>query len=286
MLVVLTTLAATLFIQSGYFLWKLSADRQPKIGKVAFRHMMASLLTDWRWVLGLLATIVGWILFVQATALGEISLVQPLMSAGDLLLVLMAVVFLKERLSKKEWLGLALTVIGAAALSWNAETRIAQTSGGLRLAMLMTLLFIAACGLLLARRFFVKTEITLAVVVGLAFGAGAVLTEALTAQSPVITSDILLNPLLIGVIGANAAGLVALQAAFQRGRASVVIPVQLAIANAITVLAGALVFFEDIGLMRGAGISLTIAGTAFLKAGQRKSVEPDERARVQPIRPI
>lgn len=271
MLVVFITLAATLFIQSGYFLWKLSADRQAAIGKAGFAQVMISLLSDWRWVLGLLSTIIGWVLFVQATALGEISLVQPLMSAGDLLLVLMAVVFLKERLSKKEWLGLALTVIGAVALSWNAQPQAARTGGGMKLVLLMGFIFVAVCGLLLSRKFFAKAEITLAAVVGLAFGAGAVLTEALTAQSAKLDLAMLLNPLLVGVIVANVAGLVALQAAFQRGRASVVIPVQLAIANAITVLAGAVVFLEQIGPMRGAGIALIIAGTAFLKAGPEDS---------------
>ncbi len=92
MTVVLTTLAATLLIQFGYFMWKLSADSaQPKIGGAPAWEVVRSLVSDWRWVSGFVATSMGWVLFVQATALGDISLVQPLMSAGDLLLVVMAV---------------------------------------------------------------------------------------------------------------------------------------------------------------------------------------------------
>jgi uncharacterized membrane protein len=97
MTVVLVTLSSTLLIQLGYFLWKVSAEGQPMIGDASTRQVLAALVTDWRWMLGLLATSLGWVLFVQATALGDISLVQPLMSAGDLLLVILAVVFLKER---------------------------------------------------------------------------------------------------------------------------------------------------------------------------------------------
>ncbi|MBK9574205.1 MAG: hypothetical protein IPO43_16535 [Rhodoferax sp.] len=70
MTVVLITLAATLLIQLGYFLWKLSADGQPKIGGAPALQVMRAMVTDWRWMLGFAATSVGWVLFVQATALG------------------------------------------------------------------------------------------------------------------------------------------------------------------------------------------------------------------------
>ena len=76
MSVVLVTLAATLLIQLGYFLWKLSATGQPKIGEASAWRVAHALVTDWRWMLGFAATNVGWLLFVQATALGDISLVQ------------------------------------------------------------------------------------------------------------------------------------------------------------------------------------------------------------------
>jgi len=55
-----------------------------------------------------------------------------------------------------------------------------------------------------------------------------------------------------------------LQAAFQRGRASVIVPLQLAMANGITVLAGLLVFGEHITTLRAAGIVLIVGGTALL----------------------
>ena len=61
-------------------------------------------------------------------------------------------------------------------------------------------------------------------------------------------------------MAANVAGLVLLQAAFQRGRAAV-IPLQLAMANAITVAAGILIFNENVTALRALGIGLIIGGT-------------------------
>jgi uncharacterized membrane protein len=124
--------------------------------------------------------------------------------------------------------------------------------------------------LLLANRQSKQPEVLLALVVGLCFGAGSILTKALTVDSAgpgesVMTWAVLLNPLLLAVVVANVAGLVLLQAAFQRGRAAVVVPLQLAMANAITVLAGVVVFAEHITLVRGSGIVLIVLGTTLLQ---------------------
>lgn len=269
MSVVLTTLAATLLIQLGYFLWKLSAEGQPKIGGAPMGRVLHALVTDWRWLLGFAATSLGWVLFVQATALGDISLVQPLMSAGDLLLVILAVVFLRERLLGVEWGGVLMTVLGAVALAWEAGSSPVTAFGGVRLTVLLGGAVAAGAALLLANRRSRRPEILLALVVGLCFGSGAVLTKALTVDfsasgRSVLSWEILFNPLLLAVILANVLGLVLLQAAFQRGRASVIVPLQLAMANGITVLAGVLVFAEHITVLRAVGIVLIVGGTALL----------------------
>lgn len=275
MTVVLVTLAATLLIQLGYFLWKISADGQPKIGGAPAWVVARALVTDWRWMLGFAATSVGWVLFVQATALGDISLVQPLMSAGDLLLVILAVVFLKERLGGIEWAGVLLTVAGAVALAWEAEDSQVMAYEGMRLLILLGCLVVAGVALLLVNRRSHKPEILLALVVGMCFGAGSILTKAMTVAysgpgQTLMTWAILIDPLLLAVVLANVLGLVLLQAAFQRGRAAVIVPLQLAMANAITVLAGVMVFAEHITTARATGIFLIIAGTALLHVRPHK----------------
>lgn len=275
--VVFTTLAATLLIQVGYFMWKLSADHeQPRIGEASTLKVVQSLVSDWRWLAGFVATSLGWVLFVQATALGDISLVQPLMSAGDLLLVILAVVFLKERLGSWEWSGVLLTVLGAIALSWEAEDSLVVDFGGGRLVILLATLLVSGGALLLANRKSRRPEVLLALVVGMCFGAGSILTKAFTVGysgpgKSLFTWSILLDPLLLAVVLANVAGLVLLQAAFQRGRAAVIVPLQLAMANAITVLAGILIFAEHITALRALGIALIIGGTVLLHLRPHKA---------------
>ncbi len=276
MTVVLVTLAATLLIQLGYFLWKLSAEGQPKIGGAPIWEVVEALATNWKWMLGFLSTSLGWVLFVQATALGDISLVQPLMSSGDLLLVVLAVVFLKERLARVEWIGVLLTVVGAVALAAKANKTTTVGFGEGRLLLLMLVLLVIGATLLMLNRRTRRPEILLAIVVGMCFGAGSVLTKALTsgysnAGGIVSTWDILADPLLFWVIVANVAGLVLLQAAFQRGRAAVIVPLQLALANAVAVLAGIAIFAEHITHLRGAGILLILSGTALLHLKPQKA---------------
>lgn len=277
MTVVLVTLAATLMIQLGYFLWKISADGQPKIGDASAWAVARALVTDWRWMLGFASTTAGWVLFVQATALGDISLVQPLMSAGDILLVILAVIFLKERLGRIEWGGVLMTVAGAAALAWDAEDSHVTDFGAMRLLILTGVVVLVGGALLLANRKSNKPEVLLAMVVGLCFGVGSMLTKAMTIKfsapgQTVMTWSILIDPLLPAVIVANVLGLVLLQAAFQRGRAAVIVPLQLAMANAITVLAGVLIFAEHITVARALGIILIIAGTVLLHVKPQRAV--------------
>ena len=276
MTVVLVTLAATLLIQLGYFLWKLSAEGQPKIGGAPAWDVARALVTDWKWMSGFFATSLGWVLFVQATALGDISLVQPLMSAGDLILVILAVVFLKERLVSIEWAGVLLTVLGAVALAWEAEGSQVAAFAASRLLLLVGFLVVAGGALLLANRASKRPEIFLALVVGMCFGAGSVLTKALTVDysgpgKTVMTWAILVDPMLLAVVVANVAGLILLQAAFQRGRAAVIVPLQLAVANAVTVLAGVMIFAEHITTFRALGISLIVLGTVMLHLKPHKA---------------
>lgn len=276
MSVVVTTLAATILIQLGYFLWKVSAEGQPKIGGASAWVVAKALATDWKWMSGFFATSLGWVLFVKATSLGDISLVQPLMSAGDLMLILMAVVFLKERLVRIEWAGVFLTIVGAVALASDAKVSNVVDFAGNRLLLLLGCLFVAGVALLLANRVSKKPEVFIALVCGMCFGAGAALTKALTVDysgpgKTVMTWAILIDPLLLAVVVANVAGLILLQAAFQRGRASVIVPLQLAVANAVTVVAGVVVFAESITPTRGAGIALILLGTVMLHLKPEKA---------------
>jgi uncharacterized membrane protein len=110
-----------------------------------------------------------------------------------------------------------------------------------------------------------------------------VLTEALTAQLTLRGQSVwswatLTEPMLAAVIVANVLGLVLLQMAFQRGRAAVVVPLQLAITNFVAVGTGILVFAETISAARAIAIVLIVAGTAALQRGRANHPEAGTRA--------
>ena len=278
MSVVAVTLAATLCIQLGYFLWKLSADRAARRPASAIAptpwQSCRAVVADSCWLAGLAATSAGWVLFVQATALGDISLVQPLMSAGDLVLVGLAVVFLGERLGRVEWVGILTIVAGAALLAAGAGATGTATPNASALALLLGLAGLAAAGLLMRARRGASAETALAAVVGLAFGAGAVLTKALTAGHPALDAGLLADPLLAAIVAANAVGLVLLQIAFRRGRAAVIVPLQLAVACLFSVVAGSAAFGETVDAARALGVLLVVAGTAVLHGGRAPRAAP------------
>lgn len=260
---------ATFAIQLGYFLWKVAADSLPQIGHARPSAVFLGFATSWRWIAGLSFTVLGWLLFVKATDVGEVSLVQPLMSVGDLFLVLLAVIFLHERLGRTEWLGLGLTVVGAVLLSVEAAETQAAAVSWLWLTVVIGLALAAWGSLVVVARRARRQEVPLAIAVGIAFGTGAVLTELMTATMAqhgqrLESAAFLLNPILPFMVAANVAGLGLLQIAFQRGRAAVIVPVQLSVVNGVVVLAGAVVFAEVISVVRLCSIMLIVVGAALL----------------------
>ncbi len=278
MKVVVFALLATLAIQVGYFLWKIAADELPIIGKAKPLVVIIGFLTSVKWMSGFILTVVGWVLFIKAADIGDISIVQPLMSIGDLFLVLLALVFLKERLRLMEGFGLGITVIGAMMLSVEAKVVLPIGLDWPRLFVFLTFAVLAWFVFKLLASRTQRQEVPLAIIVGIGFGVGAVLTKAMTSYiymqgQHLASSAMIINPILPFMIAANAAGIVILQVAFQRGRASVIIPVQLAVVNGMTVVAGAFIFAEQISIWRLCSIGLIIFGASMLHIHDKSGVK-------------
>ncbi len=289
MSVILTTLFATIAIQIGYFLWKVSASSLPQIGAAKTTDVIWGFVCHKKWMMGLIATIIGWFLFVKATGMGEISLVQPLMSVGDILLVLMAVIFLKEKLIAWEWVGLFLTVFGAASLSLEAEI-----VSEVFINWMHSFIYLGCSGLILVSLILFQRnnnnqELILALAVGLCFGIGSVLTKMMTIylhqkNLSIGSTAFLMNPIFPLMVAANFYGLCLLQLAFQKGRAAVIIPVQLSVVNGVAVLSGIFLFSEKISPLRLGCILLIVIGTICLQwASGRKNLSNKNEVAAVPI---
>lgn len=290
MLIVLTTLAAAFLTQASFILWKLAVGRLPIIGGAPFGATLCAFLSSALWWMGVVAAACGWLLLVKAVEFGEISIVQPLMSVGDLLLVAVAVFFFKERLSVVEWLGLALTLAGAVILGSQAREVKPTGIDWTRLGLLLGSIMAVGIPVVMCSRRMKTLELPLACGVGAAFGIGALFTKLMTAYPSFGGANVglwpsLLNPVLPVVLLANIAGLVLLQVALQRGRAVVVVPVQLALINGLVAVGGWGVFGEPLLPVRLLGMGAVVVGAILLgrvkTSAEVHSVRKDEmKARV------
>jgi len=69
-------------------------------------------------VLSGIATGLSWLCYFRALQLGDVTRVASIDKLGLVFAILLAVVFLRERLSWLQWGGVVLIVIGTLAVSW------------------------------------------------------------------------------------------------------------------------------------------------------------------------
>jgi bacterial/archaeal transporter family protein len=69
-------------------------------------------------VLSGLATGASWLCYFRALKAGDVSKVAPIDKLSVVLVAVFAVVFLSERLSLRDWLGVGLVSLGVLVLAW------------------------------------------------------------------------------------------------------------------------------------------------------------------------
>ena len=113
---ILITLCAILW-DVGIVLQKQAVDRAQRIrfGRATAASLRA-LLKSGRWLAGLGASAAGWGLFVVALAYIPVSVARAIQGSGFVILAVFSLVFLRHRLSAREWLGVVLVTSGIVAL--------------------------------------------------------------------------------------------------------------------------------------------------------------------------
>ncbi|WP_103562585.1 DMT family transporter [Actinomadura rubteroloni] len=111
---------ATALYYLGFAVFKLAADRMEPLRGNRIVHMIWTILSSWVFLVALAIVLCG--LSLQIVALSKLSLgvAVPIFMAGVVPLLLIAMVFFRERLSAREWLSLLL--IGGAILLLVAST--------------------------------------------------------------------------------------------------------------------------------------------------------------------
>jgi drug/metabolite transporter (DMT)-like permease len=206
---------------------------------------------------------------------GPISLVFPIVGLAPLIAVLAAPFLFKERIRRTQALGIAMALVAIVLLNINppAPSSMGSASFFSRW-MLYTLMATVIFGIaFIAQKgatYFISDELsTIAYTVGfLVLDFQLFLTDhSLTWKIPTRAGWV---SVLIGIL--MGAGTLTLFAAYRYGRASIVTPFS-QLYPVITVLVGAPLYHERIGLLRGLGIAAALTGGLVLSL-EKENVPP------------
>jgi hypothetical protein len=243
-----------------------------------------------RWyVLGIVIATASWGLHVGALALAPISLVQSVIAGGLVLLTVSADKLFAHRVTRREWIGVALAATGLAFLAATLDGSAAEAHSDYEAARLIP--YVGGCAALATLTAFAAPRTTGRA--GVLYGVSAGLYWAASDTAIKALSDslgdegvlqILLHPLAATIALASLAGLVVSARSLQVGKAVPVNAVTSVAANLFTIAAGPVVFEEPLpedtlGLVaRFAAFALVIGAAALTPAPVRAAEELDAEA--------
>jgi stearoyl-CoA desaturase (Delta-9 desaturase) len=256
--------AASVAYNVGIVLQALDAREAPAEEGLRL-SLLARLLRRRRWVAGFLLGGVGFGLQVLALDQAPFVVVQPVLAAGLVLVLWLGVRVLAERVGGWELAGVVGIVGGIALLAWGAPAHtehvrstaavVAVTAG---LGVLALLPFALRGG-----RF--DTTMLVIVASALAFGAGNIATKLVSDELG--GGRYLFAAVWLGVAAATGvAAIVTEMTALQRGRATMVVPVSLAVQTFVPVLLEPIYLSERWSTAAWSGVPL-IGGLVLVALG-------------------
>jgi hypothetical protein len=197
------------------------------------------------YTLGIVIAMVSWGTHVGALALAPISLVQSVIAGGLVLLTVVAERMFGIEVTRREWVGVAMTAAGlaflAATLQGGAHSAHSHYHGG---TLAVYVGAVALVGLVLAVRS--RRGTVLAVSAGLLWAASDTSIKALSGHLGSLGAGVLLHPLALVILVASLLGLLVSARSLQLGEAVPVIALTSAAANLTTIAAGPIVFGEPL----------------------------------------
>jgi multidrug transporter EmrE-like cation transporter len=210
------------------------------------RSSLALLRSRW-YLLGLAIATASWGLHVGALSLAPISLVQSVIAGGLVLLTVTADRLFGQRVSRREWVGVALAAMGLAFLAatlGDAGRSAHSAYDSTRLVAWVAGLTVIATAIAATGGHGARSGSLLGISAGLFWAASDTTIKALSGQLGDSAVSILLSPAAAVVALASFAGLVVSARSLQMGRAVPVIAVTSVAANVFTIAAGPIVFGE------------------------------------------
>ena len=247
---VLLAVGTALASVAGFLLKARGALESPEIEWRRPIRTSLALFRSRTYTIGMIVAMASWGLHVAALSLAPISLVQCVIAGGLVSLTVMAHALFDHEVTRREWIGVALTATGLAFL--------AATMGGTGdeahsdyepEALVLYAGALVAAGLAGAvagwygRR---GGAIVVGAGAGLLWGASDVSIKALSGSLGDDGFAVLLHPLAAVILLLSLTGLVVSTRSLQTGRAVPVIAATSAAANISTIAAGLIVFAEPL----------------------------------------
>jgi drug/metabolite transporter (DMT)-like permease len=255
----------------GFLLKYKGADESPAVTlRNPIRSSLALFGSRW-YTIGIIIATGSWGLHVTALALAPISLVQSVIAGGLVLLTVIADRVFGFEVTKREWIGVALTALGLAFLA----ATIHGTAGNRHsdydpdtLALYVGLAAGVGIAAAAASRRTIAGGPALALSAGLLWGASDVSIKALSGHLDNGAWG-WIHPLAIVILVASLVGLAVSARSLQVGEAVSVIAITSACANLVTIAAGPVVFGEPLPhdtfelLLRLLAFALVIGASAL-----------------------
>ena len=253
---------------------------------VEFSRPVSSSLALFRspwYVLGIAVATGSWGLHVAALALAPISLVQSTIAGGLVLLTVVADRMFNHEVTRREWIGVALTAIGlaflAATLSGTGDEAHADYTPGVLAVYAGLALALGLVLIPLARGNAHRAGPYLAASAGLIWGASDVSIKALSGSLDERGIGVLAHPLAAVILALSLLGLLVSARSLQIGGAVAIIAVTSAAANITTIAAGPVVFGEP---LPDDPLGLTVRLLAFALVITAAALTPPPEPRPQP----
>jgi drug/metabolite transporter (DMT)-like permease len=250
----------------GFFLKHKGALNAPLVDWRRPLHSTIELFKSPIYTLGCVVATTSWGFHVAALALAPISLVQSVIAGGLVLITVVADRFFGHSVTRREWIGVALTAAGLAFLAATLEgTADEAHSDYLPWVFGMVLLVTTAASIALVVRG-TSNGPALAIAAGLLWAGSDITIKALTGHSSATLSGVLFAAII--VVWSLVALLISAKS-LQLGPVVPVIALTSATANVITIAAGPVIFQEPLPeepgalLIRLAAFALVITAAAM-----------------------
>jgi hypothetical protein len=230
----------------GFLLKERGAVRAPA---VELRRPLASTVALFRspiYTLGCVVATTSWGFHVAALALAPISLVQSVIAGGLVLVTVLADRVFGHEVSRREWIGVALTAAGLAFLAATLEGTADDAHADYATWSLGLYVGAAAVAGLALAGMRARSGLALAVSAGLLWAGSDVTIKALSGKTEALGAGVLLHPFALVILVLSLVGLLVSARSLQLGPAVPVIALTSTTANALTIAAGPIVFGEPL----------------------------------------